>query len=648
MATGELPGLFAKIAVDDTEFKAGLASAQQELGNFRAHLNKGGVALAKFGTAAAVAGTAAAIAITKSAATAGKEIANLSRISGAGVVEFQKLAAGAQTVGIEQEKLGDIFKDTRDRIGDFIDAGGGPMADFFERIAPQVGVTAEQFRTLSGPQGLQLFVSTMEKAGLSANEMAFQMEQMASDSTALLPLLKENGALMRELGDNAEATGQILSEIDVGRLQVAAQDFEDFNRTIATLKNQLGAQLAPILAGVGKLLEDAATEAGGFGNLVGDAMNTGIEAVGFFADAIHGITTVFQAVSDGLIIGFTEIQAISAKAAGSMLAFADALPGVDMSEQLAQMAEFQVSVESVGKAAKEALHGRLMEPLPSESLKQWVGEVQASADEAARSVQERMAEATGGSGLQTFGSEEADKEAAKAAAKHKEELAARIERIRQANLTEQELMAEKYAMDALALQEARQAGLEIEGGFDEQMLALKANHEAAMTANEQKALEQRLALEKQAQQQRLQGIQGALSSVSTLMNSENRKMFEIGKAAAIAQSIINTYQGVSEAWKLGPILGPPLAALVATAGFANVANIRKQSFGSSGGPGAASATQQTNANMTGVGGAQGTGAQQQQTMFVSGINPNDLFTGEQLVNMVNTAQENGAVLRIAN
>ena len=169
-----------------------------------------------------------------------------------------------------------------------------------------------------------------------------------------------------------------------------------------------------------------------------------------------------------------------------------------------------------------------------------------------------------------------------------------------------------------------------------------------MTANEQKALEQRLALEKQAQQQRLQGIQGALSSVSTLMNSENRKMFEIGKAAAIAQSIINTYQGVSEAWKLGPILGPPLAALVATAGFANVANIRKQSFGASGGAGAASATQQTNANMTGVGGAQGTGAQQQQTMFVSGINPNDLFTGEQLVNMVNTAQENGAVLRIAN
>ena len=649
MAAGELPGLFARIAVDDTGLKEGLRSAEQQLGNFRANLNKAGVNLVKFGTAATAAGAALSVAITRSAASAGKEIANLSRISGTSAVEFQKLAAGAQTVGIEQEKLGDIFKDVRDRIGDFINTGGGPMADFFERIAPQVGVTAEQFRKLSGPQALQLFVDSMEKAGLTANEMAFQMEAMASDTTALLPLLKNGGAVMREIGDEAERSGRILSEMDVSRLQLAAQQMAEFDQTIGTLKNQLGAQLAPILAGIGKLLEDAAKEAGGFGNLVGESMNTAIDAAGFVADAIHGIKVVFQTVADAAIITFAGMSAAITNPFEDLLFLLSKIPGPAgaMYEDLhSQVEDFRDNAKGVMFEAMDAIGDRLQEPLPSEGLKKWVGDVQAAADEAAKSMSERLKEATGGAGLATFDTEEQDKAAAEAAQKHKDELAARIERIRQANLTESELMAEKYANDALALQEARMAGLEIEGGFDQQLLDLKQNHEDALGKLEQDALDKRLSMEQQAAQARLASLQGALSTVSSLMNSENRKMFEIGKAAAIAQSIINTYQGVSEAWKLGPILGPPLAALVATAGFANVANIRKQSFG--GGGGAAGVA---GAGTAGLASAQTPGVgiqgnqQQSQTMFVQGINPTAIFTGEQLVSIINTAQENGAVLR---
>lgn len=633
-----------RIGGDNSGFTRVLSDSSSKLDAFRSNINVSGKDLKKWGLAAVAAGGAAVL-LTRHAANSGKEIANLSRISGAGVVEFQKMAAAAQAVGIQQEKLGDIFKDVRDRIGDFIQTGGGPMADFFERIAPQVGVTAEQFRQLSGPQALQLFVDTMEKAGLSSNEMAFQMEAMASDTTALLPLLKDGGATMRAMGDEAERTGRILSEIDVQRLQLAAQQMAEFDQTISTLKNQLGAELAPILAGIGKLIEDAAEEAGGFGSLVGEAMNTGVTAVGFLADAVHGVDVVFKTVANSMILGFAKIGEMAAEAGGPMLALADALPGIDMSEQMKSMAQFEAQMVSVGKQAKESIFNTLMEPLPSENLKKWVGDVQKAADDAARTLDERMAEATGGPGLNVFDNEEQGKAAAEAAAKHQQQLEDRIERIRQANLTEQELMAEKYATDALALQEARQAGLEIEGGFDAQMLALKDAFEADMTESEQKALDQRLRLEKKAQQQRMQGIQGALSSVSSLMNSENRKMFEIGKAAAIAQSIINTYQGVSEAWKLGPILGPPLAALVATAGFANVANIRSQSFGGSGGSAAAaSTTAAVNAQTAGVG-VQGQ-QEQSQTMFVQGINPTDMFTGEQLVSIINTAQENGAQLRV--
>lgn len=639
-----------RIGGDNSGFTRVLSDSSSKLDAFRSNINQGAKSLAKFSAAAGVAGAALAVAITRDAAQAGKELANLSRISGTTVTEFQRLAAGAQAVGIDAEKLGDGFKDMRDRVGDFIISGGGPMVDFFERIAPRIGMTADQFRDLSGPDALQAMVNGMEQAGLSGNEMAAAMEMVISDGTKLLPLFQNGGEQLKRFGDEAERSGRILSEMDVSRLQLAAQQMAEFDQTVGTLKNQLGAQLAPILAGIGKLIEDAAVEAGGFGNLVGESMNTAIDAAGFVADAIHGIKVAFQTVADGIIINASVMAAALTNPFEDMAWVMSKLPGETgetFSRIHAEIEGFRDNAKGVIIEAMDAIGARLTEPLPSEGLKKWVGDVQSAADEAARTMSERLAEAQGGAGLATFDTEEQDKAAAEAAAKHQQELTDRIERIRQANLTESELMKEKYANDALALQEARMAGLEIEGGFDQQLLDLKKNHEDALGQLEQDALDKRLNMERQAAQARLSALQGALSTVSSLMNSENRKMFEIGKAAAIAQSIINTYQGVSEAWKLGPILGPPLAALVATAGFANVANIRKQSFGGGGGGAAGVA----GAGTAGLASAQTPGVgiqgnqQQSQTMFVQGINPTDIFTGEQLVSIINTAQENGAVLR---
>jgi hypothetical protein len=58
-----------------------------------------------------------------------------------------------------------------------------------------------------------------------------------------------------------------------------------------------------------------------------------------------------------------------------------------------------------------------------------------------------------------------------------------------------------------------------------------------------------------------------------MANSHNKALATAGKAAAIATATIDTYSGIGKAWTLGPLLGPPMAALVAAAGFANVASI---------------------------------------------------------------------------
>ena len=136
----------------------------------------------------------------------------------------------------------------------------------------------------------------------------------------------------------------------------------------------------------------------------------------------------------------------------------------------------------------------------------------------------------------------------------------------------------------------------------------------------------------------------AFNGLTSLMNSGSRKMFEIGKAAAISSSIVSTYQGIAEAWKLGPVLGPIGAAMVGLAGFANVQSIRAQSFGgggSAGGGGAMSNTQAINAAATGTGGGSAaSGPSQRSNVTLVG----DYFGREAVIGLLHEAFKDGFTL----
>jgi hypothetical protein len=150
--------------------------------------------------------------------TAAKEIKNLARVSNVGVVNFQKLAFAAKSVGIEQDKLADIFKDSQDKIGDFLATGGGELKDFFELIAPKIGLTAEAMSNLSGPQILGKFQQALDAANLSMSEQVFFLEAIASDASLLQPLLTNNAAGFNALGREAERLNAVLSEAEIGKL----------------------------------------------------------------------------------------------------------------------------------------------------------------------------------------------------------------------------------------------------------------------------------------------------------------------------------------------------------------------------------------------------------------------------------------------
>ncbi|MBF6745481.1 transglycosylase SLT domain-containing protein [Acinetobacter baumannii] len=177
----------------------------------------------------------------------GNEVDKLAKLSNSSVSQFQYYSKGALTAGISIEKFADQMKDMQDRIGDFQQTGGGPLADFFENIAPLVGVTIQQFQKLSGPEALQLFYNSLEKVGATKNDIKFYMEQIISDSSQLIPLLENNGKLFKEWGDRAKETGAVMSDDMVGSLVEAQKNLQIFEMQWEGLKNGLVADVIPVL-----------------------------------------------------------------------------------------------------------------------------------------------------------------------------------------------------------------------------------------------------------------------------------------------------------------------------------------------------------------------------------------------------------------
>lgn len=235
--------------------------------------------------------TALTVQTIRSLVDTGIEIENLSRVSGIAAERFQELSYAARQFGVQQEKFADIIKDVNDKFGDYIATGAGPLADFFENIAPKVGVTAEQFAKLSGPQALQLYVSSLEKAGVSQQQMTFYMEALASDATLLIDMFKNNGAAANAMADELRTAGGVMDEEFVKNSKEAKRQLDLISRVIS-------AELSDAIVHVTPLIKDTAMFIGSMAQAIGKAYNMVRE---FFGYTSHmNMTQLEQAGVDSL------------------------------------------------------------------------------------------------------------------------------------------------------------------------------------------------------------------------------------------------------------------------------------------------------------------------------------------------------------
>lgn len=147
---------------------------------------------------------------------------------------------------------------------------------------------------------------------------------------------------------------------------------------------------------------------------------------------------------------------------------------------------------------------------------------------------------------------------------------------------EAEAERQRYAEQLERMVEAEELKLEVAGGYDAMREQLYQEHSDRMAEIDRVRTEMQLT-------QWAQGFGDMSKNLADFANTfakENKAMFAVSKAAAIAQTVIQTYQAATSAMAsmstipvVGFALGLAAAAAAVGAGMANVAKIRSQTMG---------------------------------------------------------------------
>jgi len=590
-------GIKVRILGDDSDLQKTLRESTVRIAKYGAAAAAAGAAV----TAAFVArGLAAADAQAKLAGqldTTSRSMATLSRAAGLSGVSFEKITSGTRQLTVRLSQAA---------------SGAGPAADMLERL----GLSAEYLSSIPLDQRIDAINQAILE-NIPATERAAAGAALFGEEAGLA-FRQISGDTLRQAAADAELFGTALTAIESRNVERAVDAMSNFTTAAQGASMQLAEELSPVLVSIGNEFRTIIEELGGVGVVAESAAEQMTTGMLFVIDAVAGVNRAFELAGNliaGTFLSAEEKALIFASTLTSivdgpvdaLLQSMSAITGIELPE----LSNFTETLENrlgiVRRAIVEArldLDEILMRPLPSESLREAI--------DLAREANDLMSAAA-----------ENDESSIAGPITLSDGFFDELEQIREHN-------AQKLA---------------VEGEFSQHVLDEVERRENDLEA-----------LEKAKMAKRLGVAQDMFSNLSVLMNSENKKLFEIGKAAALANSVVNAYSAISSSYDKGaaiggPILGAAFAATAATAQFAQIQAIRSTSYGSTGGA-SGSATQAVNDASAPVGGAgvnqsSGNGAQGPTTVInLSG----DTFGRRQvrdLLEQLNEEGRNGGRLVIA-
>lgn len=287
-------GVYVEIGADAKGFKKALDNVAKEVADLGRKLQGIGLAFAAAG-GAAVTGMVAA---TKAVGSAGSALMDMSKRTGLSVEALGRLGFIAEHSGAT---LDDVAKGMLS-LNKTLDEASGGSKEASAAFA-QLGLTAGKLSAMSAEDRFYAIVRALNAIPDPAVRAALAMKVFGKNGVALLPMIANGTADMRELAAEAERLGLVMSTKDAK----AASAFEDsvntLHRAVGSISNAIGSALAPSLTEVANLLAINASAVAKFikenAGLIQGALKVAV-ALFVGGTAVANLGTAMVAVTKGL------------------------------------------------------------------------------------------------------------------------------------------------------------------------------------------------------------------------------------------------------------------------------------------------------------------------------------------------------------
>ena len=596
MAETSIGALAVRIGGDASGLISELGKSKTALGKFGDAAKSAAKSAAQITGAVAAAG-AAIFAFTKRQAEMLDELAKTSQKVGVSVESLSALKHAASLSGASFETLTNGLRFLNKNMAD-MRAGTGEARQAFEGMGVQV---VDSNGKLKGTEEMLLELAD-RFAGMQdgAGKTALAMRIFGKSGAELIPFLNEGRAGIEQLRKEAERLGIVFSTQAAKDAEVFNDNMERLTRVVDGLAVKLAGPLIKALGDASQAMLEAQNRSQGFfatlaagirSLLTGDDVTKWnrefINAVDELNIAENKLMRARQVIASGAASGISENISVLEKR------LADAKANVN---RLLNIKEIIAPEEKPKKeGAKKAAPGLA----PTTTSKDPGLEEAMRQGEAAEGAFERVlavAQAT-------------------------------------RDLNEEERARKKAHLDQMnkiELDAAMQQGEIVEGAAERERAVREALYEQNREQRER---------EKNANADFWNNLAG-------LMNTGSKKVFEIGKLAALGQAGYKGALAVMDAWEAGMSVGGPWAPVVAAAYAAAAGlnalnlmnNIRSQQFG--GGGGAPIAPTQGASGISPVGAGGGATSQQQRGPdTILNLRGDDIFTGRTVARLAERLNE---------
>jgi hypothetical protein len=377
-------GIKVKIGADTTGFDTGLQKTRKGLNS-----------IGKWGTAAAAAVAVGAAAIVRSQLDVLDSLAKTSDALGIQQEKLQALQHIGELTGTSNEMVNRSLERMQRNLGAAARLGGA-SADALEDL----GVSVKDIIKLKPEEQMEVLAKALSGVENQVVKASIANDIFGRNGTRMLKMLdqlKKEGLdpTVKSLND----MGVSLTRIDTSKVEQANDAMFKAGQVATGLANKLTVKLSPILESISNQFIDGAKDSEGFSSVVDDSFNGAISIIGVFADGLHGIGVIFQGIKV-IGIGFaaavgSAIEGVSIivatavdgwilminegiKALNVIGADLDVLPLLSDSKFMKNLQADGDEMRNILSASIDQLHEKMMEPLPSEALTQWVANAEAA------------------------------------------------------------------------------------------------------------------------------------------------------------------------------------------------------------------------------------------------------------------------------